>query len=195
MWSAASGADGSAAAKRDMDAEPATGRRGPLLLAGTVLGVGLGGFADGILLHQILQWHNMLSSVIVPDDIVSMKVNMFWDGLFSAMTWFVTVIGLGLLWRASRQTDAVWSGRVLVGALFLGWGLFNVVEGIIDHQLLGLHHVRPGAAQRAWDLAFLASGLLFAVVGWTFTRPGARRNPAPARPHRGAPAAGPRPRP
>jgi hypothetical protein len=25
------------------------------------MGVGLGGFVDGILLHQILQWHHMLT--------------------------------------------------------------------------------------------------------------------------------------
>ena len=27
-----------------------------------VLGIGLGGFLDGIVLHQILQWHHMLTS-------------------------------------------------------------------------------------------------------------------------------------
>jgi len=43
------------------------------------------------------------------------------------------------------------------------WGLFNLVEGLVDHQLLGLHHVRPGPHQTAYDLAFLAtSGLLLA---------------------------------
>ena len=32
-------------------------------LAGIVLGLGLGGFVDGIALHQIMQWHNMGSAV------------------------------------------------------------------------------------------------------------------------------------
>ncbi len=31
-------------------------------LPATILGVGLGGFVDGIVLHQVLQWHHMLSS-------------------------------------------------------------------------------------------------------------------------------------
>lgn len=31
-------------------------------LPGVLLGLGLGGFVDGILLHQILQRHHMLSS-------------------------------------------------------------------------------------------------------------------------------------
>jgi uncharacterized membrane protein len=28
---------------------------------GLLLGAGLGGFFDGILFHQLLQWHNMVS--------------------------------------------------------------------------------------------------------------------------------------
>jgi len=30
---------------------------------GWVLGLGLGGFVDGIVLHQILQWHHMLTGM------------------------------------------------------------------------------------------------------------------------------------
>ena len=45
--------------------------RGALIPAATLIGVGLGGFIDGILLHQILQWHNMLSSRLPPTDLVS----------------------------------------------------------------------------------------------------------------------------
>ena len=33
-----------------------------MTLPGLLLGIGLGGFVDGILLHQILQWHHMLTS-------------------------------------------------------------------------------------------------------------------------------------
>ena len=71
--------------------------RGPLLSAGLLLGVGLGGFVDGITLHQILQWHNMLSAIKPPENLVDAKVNMFWDGLFHALTWCATAVGLGLL--------------------------------------------------------------------------------------------------
>jgi uncharacterized membrane protein len=48
----------------------------------------------------------------------------------------------------------------------MGAGLFNFVEGLIDHQILGIHHVKPGSNQLAWDLAFLASGVLLIAVGW-----------------------------
>ena len=35
--------------------------RNRFTLAGILLGVGLGWFVDGIVLHQILQWHHMLT--------------------------------------------------------------------------------------------------------------------------------------
>jgi len=152
--------------------------QGPLIAAGLLLGTGMGGFVDGILLHQILQWHNMLSSVRPPLDLVTMKVNMVWDGLFHAMTWVVTALGLGLLWRAGGRDDVPWSGRTLVGGLAAGWGLFNFVEGIIDHQILGIHHVHPGSNELAWDLGFLASGVVLALVGWWLIRAGRRDQPA-----------------
>jgi uncharacterized membrane protein len=143
---------------------------GPIVSSGILLGAGLGGFFDGILLHQILQWHSMLSSVRPPDDLVTMKYNMLWDGLFHAATWLLTVAGLFRLWMAGQRSDVSWSTRTLVGGLLLGWGLFNSVEGLIDHQLLGIHHVHPGANQLAWDLGFIAWGLAMMAAGYLAIR-------------------------
>ena len=69
---------------------PTEDRQGPLLSSGLLLGAGLGAFVDGIVLRQLLQWHNMLSSRLPPIDLVSMKVNMTYDGLFHAFAWVVT---------------------------------------------------------------------------------------------------------
>lgn len=140
-------------------------QRGPLISAGVLVGAGLGGFVDGILLHQILQWHNLLSSKVAPIDLVSMKYNMVWDGIFHAFTWLMTAVGLALLWRAGHNPRVPWSTRTFCGALSLGWGLFNVVEGILDHHVLGMHHVRPGANEVAWDVAFLIFGAVLIVGG------------------------------
>ena len=148
----------------------------PLAVAAVVLGVGLGSFVDGIVLHQILQWHNMLSAVVPPVDLVAMKYNMVWDGLFHAFAWIVTAVGVVLLFRAARAPSPAWSARTLAGGLLAGWGLFNFVEGLIDHQILGLHHVRPGEGQLAWDLGFLASGVLLVIVGATLIRSAASKS-------------------
>ncbi len=148
-------------------------RIGPLVGAGLVLGIGLGGFVDGILLHQILQWHNMLSSITPPVDLVAMKYNMVWDGLFHALTWTMCAIGVALLFRAGRRADVSWSGRLLFGSILGGAGLFNLVEGLIDHQLLGIHHVHPGENQLAWDLGFLLlGGVGFMLLGFLVARTG-----------------------
>jgi uncharacterized membrane protein len=146
--------------------------QGPIISAGILLGTGLGGFVDGILLHQILQWHNMLSSVRQPTNLVDMKYNMVWDGLFHAFTWITVCLGLARLWIAGKRSDVAWSTRTLVGSLVMGWGLFNFIEGIIDHQVLGIHHVHPGQGQLAWDLGFLAFGLAEILIGWFAIRAG-----------------------
>lgn len=147
-------------------------RHGPIISAGILLGTGLGGFVDGILLHQLLQWHNMLSSVRPPLDLVDMKYNMVWDGIFHAFTWLMCAAGLWRLWHAGTRADVAWSARTFVGSLVLGWGLFNFIEGLIDHQILGIHHVHPGEAQLAWDVGFLALGVVQIAVGWWAIRAG-----------------------
>jgi uncharacterized membrane protein len=144
--------------------------QGPIISSGILLGTGLGGFLDGIVLHQILQWHNMLSSIRPPDDLLTMKYNMLWDGLFHAFTWLTTVAGLVRLWRAGLRADVPWSTGTFVGSLFLGWGLFNLIEGLVDHQILGIHHVHPGAGQLAWDIAFLVSALVMILGGYMAVR-------------------------
>ena len=145
--------------------------RGPIIASGLLLGAGLGAFLDGIVLHQILQWHNLLSSVRPPTDLLSMKYNMVWDGLFHALCWLTVIAGLWRLWLAGKRLDVAWSASNLGGAMLAGWGLFNFWEGIIDHQVLGLHHVHPGPGQLVWDVGFLIFGLLLtatggALIGW-----------------------------
>ena len=97
---------------------------------------------------------------------------MVWDGLFDASTWIMTVIGIGLLWRAGQRDDVPWSSNTFLGSILLGAGAFNFFEGLIDHQILGIHHVKPGPNELAWDLGFLASGVILAVIGWILLRAG-----------------------
>jgi uncharacterized membrane protein len=161
--------------------EGRTNRR-PLIAAGLLLGVGLGGFVDGIVFHQILQWHNMLTGPgyypkagVDPETVIrNMQVNMFWDCLFHAFTWLTTAVGLALLWRAGQRPDVPWSTRTFLGSLPLGWGLFNLVEGVIDHHILHVHHVVEGPGHLAWDIGFLASGLVLIALGWTLVSSGRR---------------------
>jgi uncharacterized membrane protein len=144
--------------------------RRPLVSAGMVLGVGMGGFVDGIVFHQLLQAHNMLSARRPPTSVVNLEVNMFFDGLFHAFTWLATAAGIALLFRAGRRADVPWSGRTLVGAMLAGWGTFNLVEGVIDHHVLHVHHVVERLGVSVWDWAFLGSGVVLILVGVAMIR-------------------------
>lgn len=158
--------------------------RRPLLAAGVLLGIGMGGFVDGILFHQILQVHSMLSAVLPPNTLVNVEANMAWDGLFHAFTWLMTALGLLLLWRAGARRDVPWSGRTFLGAWVQGWGVFNLVEGVIDHHILGVHHVVERLGMSVYDYAFLGSGVLFILLGGALARTGRRdglvTHPSPA---------------
>lgn len=136
----------------------------PLILAGLVLGLGQGGFFDGIVFHQLLQWHHMFSSVKTDRTIAGMELNTIGDGLFHLLDWGLTLVGIFLLWRAHAQQAG--SGRVFAGALLMGAGLFNLIEGVLDHHILGIHHLKPGPHQLLWDIGFLAAGGLLVGIGW-----------------------------
>ncbi|MBN8717977.1 DUF2243 domain-containing protein [Hydrobacter penzbergensis] len=140
----------------------------PLTTAAMVLGIGLGGFVDGIVLHQILQWHEMLSKKIPPTDYVNKSVNMFWDGVFHAFCLIVLLVGVVLLWKLLWRKDIARSGNLLVGGMLLGWGLFNIIEGIINHHLLKLHNVREVALNiPAWNWGFLVFSVLLIIAGYS----------------------------
>lgn len=157
-------------------------------LPGTILGIGLGGFADGILLHQVLQWHHMLSSSDTANinigsypitTVHGLQMNTLWDGLFHTFTWLAVLIGLGILYsRITGSRGRMWASRVLWGWMLLGWGLFNVVEGLVDHQILGIHHVISGEYQALADILFLLFGALLIAGGWLMQRSGQTLDPA-----------------
>jgi uncharacterized membrane protein len=152
-----------------------SGRR-RVVWATVLLGLGLGGFFDGIVLHQMLQWHHMATSAGYPaDTVANLELNTLLDGLFHTSTYIMIGVGLGLLWSATRLPHVRWSTMLLIGGLLVGWGTFNVVEGIVDHHLLGLHHVKEDSTnQLAWDLGFLAWGAIMLVGGLALMRAGDR---------------------
>nr|WP_090339659.1 DUF2243 domain-containing protein [Mycolicibacterium malmesburyense] len=148
--------------------------RAPSLL----LGLGLGGFIDGIVLHEILQWHHMVSSVEAypPDTLGGLEANVVADGFFHAATWLLVSLGMSLTLLAWQQRRLAPNWSFHIGLLLTGWGIFNVVEGVIDHQILNAHHVRDDlGAPLSWDIGFLVFGALLIAVGWPLHRRGVRQ--------------------
>jgi uncharacterized membrane protein len=148
--------------------------------AGIFFGLGLGGFFDGIVLHQLLQWHHMLSNWYPVTSIENLELNIRWDGIFHSATYLFVLIGLFLLWRTAHKRHLYWSTKQLVGTMLLGFGIFNFVEGVVNHHWLGIHHVNetvPKEQWQLWDYAFTASGLIMIAVGWMVYRLGRQESP------------------
>ncbi|HWC71679.1 MAG TPA: DUF2243 domain-containing protein [Actinomycetota bacterium] len=160
------------ATARRQGEDTARARARSITLPSILLGIGLGGFFDGIVLHQILQWHHMLTSTgdHPATTVAGLEVNTLWDGLFHMTTYVFVVVGVFMIWARAREGALVWSWRTLLGWSLFGWGLFNLVEGIVDHHILQIHHVRPGPDELAYDLGFLASGAVLLLVGWLIAR-------------------------
>ncbi|AUW58763.1 hypothetical protein C1T17_12320 [Sphingobium sp. SCG-1] len=86
-----------------------------------ILGMAFSGFFDGILLHQLLQWHHFLSLATGPA-MQDIRTQILGDGLFHVAVYMLTVAGLYGLWRHRSVVSGPGSGRRLIGGVLLGFG-------------------------------------------------------------------------
>ena len=147
----------------------------PSKASGLLYGLGFGGFIDGIVLHQIFQWHHMISDEEPTNTVAGLELNTLADGFFHVATWFLVLAGSITAITAWRQGRLAPNWSFHFGLVLAGWGIFNVVEGLIDHQILGVHHVRDDlGAPLSWDIGFLVLGVLLIVGGWALHKKGLR---------------------
>lgn len=150
----------------------------PLTAAATIIGIGMGGFIDGIVLHQTLQWHEMLSNKIPPITLQAKSVNMFWDGIFHLFTFLITLTGIIMLWQLLFKRGINVNGRLFSGGMLLGWALFNILEGLANHHILKLHNVRElSASKEAWNFGFLLFSIILAGAGLVLIQKGRKMVP------------------
>ena len=120
--------------------------------------MGFGGFVDGIVLHEILQWHHMITGAEPSETLAGLELNVVADGFLYVVTWLLVMAGSIRTLVSWRQVRVAPTWSFYFGLLVAGWGFFNVVEGLIDHQLLGVHHVRDDlGAPLSWDIGFSCS--------------------------------------
>src|SRR4028119_2436917 len=95
---------------------------------GLAAGVGLGAFVDGILFHQILQWHHFVSDDVTVSTVAGPGKHTLADGvcrrgaragtpvagpgktpppagLFHAVAWAICAAGIWMLWQAGRRGE------------------------------------------------------------------------------------------
>ena len=141
----------------------------PLLLTG----FGLGAFLDGIVLHQVLQWHHLVSARVPADDLEGLEANTLWDGLFHLTSWLLVLVGV--LWSLrSRAVLRALPWRRLLGPLLIGWGTFHVTDQVLFHLLLRAHHIRPGEHEQLYDWGYTAIGVALVLLGRRLARPAER---------------------
>lgn len=141
------------------------------MLAGGVLGFALGGFFDGILLHQVLQWHHFLS--LVPGEALrDIRVQILWDGLFHVAVYAVAAVGLALLWRARGGFAASGADRRLLAAALLGFAAWQAVDIVVFHWIVGIHRIRVDVPDPLlWDVGWLVvTGLPPLLLAWWIGR-------------------------
>lgn len=137
--------------------------------SGCLLGIALGGFFDGILLHQILQWHHLLSNVNAVQD---MRMQIMADGLFHALMYVIAAIALVQLWRARSATSQAGAGKMLWGYALVGFGVWHIADSVLSHWLLGIHRIKDDSPNPLlWDLLwFVVFGVLPLLMGWRVLR-------------------------
>jgi uncharacterized membrane protein len=146
-------------------------RSGGLRAAGFLLGFALAGFFDGILLHQVLQWHHLLIE-LRSAPFQDLRVQILADGLLHLLMYVLAAVGLWLLWRARREFAEQGADRLLLSRALIGFGVWHILDGVVVHWLLGLHHIRADSANPLfWDLLWLfLFGVLFVAAGWRLER-------------------------
>jgi uncharacterized membrane protein len=149
--------------------EPDRSLLGPAVL----VGIGVAGSLDEIVLHQLLRWHHFY-------DRGSQAAGLIADGIFHLGSTAALVIGLVLLvqrWRTARDPL-----RQAAAGILLGAGGFNLYDGTIQHKLLGLHQVRAGAPNNLpYDLVFIAIAAVVLVAGLLLLRSTGSSRAAPSR--------------
>ncbi len=139
--------------------------------AGYLLGFSFGGFFDGILLHQVLQWHHLLSGVETAP-FTDLRVQILADGLFHAAMYAVAALGIWKLLQARYLLVDRASDRLLAADLLIGFGLWHVVDAVLSHWILGIHRIRMDVPNPiVWDMAwFVLFGVLFVAAGLVLRR-------------------------
>jgi uncharacterized membrane protein len=141
----------------------AAGRtRSSLFWPGILVGIGVAGTLDEVVLHQLLAWHHFY-------DRSTTSVGLLSDGLFHLFSTAVLVVGVIQL--VERRRTSPDPPVLALAGILLGAGGFNLYDGTIQHKLLGLHQVRANAPNNLpYDLAFLALAAALALAGATLLR-------------------------
>jgi uncharacterized membrane protein len=138
-----------------------TGDRGRSIASGVFVGIGVAGFIDETVFHQLLHWHHFWDGGSSSAALVS-------DGVFHAGSWMCIVAGL--FWFADLRRRGTWRPAAWAGGILLGTGAFQLYDGTIQHKLLGLHEIRYHVTIWPYDLVWNGLAAIMIVIGAILVR-------------------------
>lgn len=124
--------------------------------AGALVGVGVMAAIDEIVFHQLLAWHHFY-------DGSTLKAGLFADGLLHALE-LIAIAG-GFFWMLDLKRSGRLINQNARAGFFLGLGVFQLFDGIVDHKLLRLHQIRYVDNLLPYDIAWNVSGLILLAIG------------------------------
>lgn len=124
--------------------------------AGMLFGIGLIAFTDEVVFHQLLQWHHFY-------DLSTTRIGILSDGLLNSFAWFSAIFSLFLV-ADLRRRNAFWPRR-WIGAAFLGAGVFQLFDGLINHKVLNIHQIRYDVNLLPYDLVWNISAAILILIG------------------------------
>ena len=127
------------------------------LTSGLLFGCGVAAaLIDLFIFHLLLQWHHFY-------DLSTPQVALIADGFFHAVGWFITVAGLFLLADVRRHGPISWS--YWTGAVITGVGFFQLIDGVLNHKILGIHQIRYGVDLLLYDVVWIGSAIVLMIIG------------------------------
>ncbi|WP_235941723.1 DUF2243 domain-containing protein [Paenibacillus puerhi] len=125
--------------------------------SGVLFGLGLVGFIDETVFHQLLHWHHFY-------DKSTSDIGLLSDGFFHAFSWFATIWALFLFAELRGRKTLVlkrWWGGVL-----LGGGGFQLYDGTIQHKLMRLHQIRYVEHVIIYDIVWNVIAVAMILAGY-----------------------------
>lgn len=126
------------------------------MIVSALIGAAVMAAVDEIVFHQILGWHHFY-------DRSTTSVGLLSDGLLHTAELLALVAGF-FLYADLRRRRASAPAHARAG-FFLGLGVFQLFDGIVDHKLLRLHQIRYGVDVTPYDWAWNLGGLLLLLLG------------------------------
>lgn len=147
-------------------------KRPPIIVAGLLLGGGLGRMIDGTVFDVSTSWFALASARIMPESFMQFRMHILYS-----VIWVIAVIGLIILGRIGKGRAFPRVGFAFVGALLVGWGSFNVVQGVLYRELYGFQQWAAYLGDISlWDMAFMIKVATLLLAGWEYLRQGRQRH-------------------